>query len=73
VLDKKIISHHSFKELYHERRLVEEVYKRLKSRLEVKNISGKSTLTVKQDVYAKMMTYKLGALVANFALVKAKE
>ena len=73
VLDKKLISHHSFKGLYHERWFVEEAYKRLKSRLEVENFSGKSVLAVKQDFYAKMMTYNLEALVANVALVKVKE
>ena len=73
MLGKRIISHHSFKVLYHERWFVEEAYKRLKSRLEVENFSGKSVLAVKQDFYAKMMTYNLEALVANIALVKVKE
>ena len=73
VLDKKLISHHSFKGLYHERWFVEEAYKRLKSRLEVENFSGQSVLAVKQDFYTKIMTYNLEALVANVALVKVKE
>jgi hypothetical protein len=46
---------------------------RLKSRLEVENFSGKSVLAVKQDFYAKIMTYNLEALVANVALVKVNE
>ena len=73
VLDSKIISSKSFKWLYHSRWGVEEAYKRLKSRLEVENFSGKSVLAVKQDFYAKMMTYNIEALLAKAAEPKVKK
>jgi len=73
VLDDKTISYRYFKWLYHERWGVEEAYKRLKSRLEVENFSGKSVLAVKQDFYAKMMTYNLEALLAKVAEPKVKK
>ena len=73
VLDNKIISYQCFKWLYHERWGVEEAFKRLKSRLEVENFSGKSVRAVKQDFYAKMMTYNLEALFAKVAEPKVKK
>lgn len=73
VVDNKTISYKSFKWLYHERWGVEEAYKRLKSRLEVENFSGKSVRAVKQDFYAKMMTYNLEALLAKVAEPKVKK
>ncbi len=73
VLDSKTISYPCFKWLYHERWGIEEAYKRLKSRLEVENFSGKSVRAVKQDFYAKMMTYNLEALLAKAAEPKIKK
>lgn len=73
VLDSKTISYKDFKWLYHQRWSVEEAYKRLKSRLEVENFSGKSVLSVKQDFYAKMMTYNLEGLLAGAAEPKVKK
>lgn len=73
VLDSKTIGAKGFKELYHARWGVEEAFKRLKSRLEVENFSGKSVLAVKQDFYAKMMTYNLAALLAKAAEPQVKK
>jgi hypothetical protein len=73
VRDNKTLSYKSFKWLYHERWGVEEAYKRLKSRLEVENFSGQSVRAVKQDFYAKMMTYNLEALLANAAEPQVKK
>jgi len=61
VLEASRIQATEFKALYHERWGVEEAFKRIKSRLEVENFSGKSVLAVEQDFYAKMVTYNLAA------------
>jgi hypothetical protein len=53
-----------FKALYHLRWGIEENYKRLKQWTEIENFSGKSTLSVKQDFYAKIMAANLTALMA---------
>jgi len=47
-----------FKSLYHMRWGIEENYKRLKQWTEIENFSGKSTLSVKQDFYAKIVAAK---------------
>ncbi len=73
VLENKTLHYQCFKWLYHERWGVEEAFKRLKSRLEVENFSGKSVGAVKQDFYAKMMTYNLEALLATAAEPKIKK
>jgi hypothetical protein len=48
-------------ELYHCRWNEEEVYKLLKSRVEVKNFSGKTAQAVKQDFHAKVFLMTLCA------------
>ena len=53
-----------FKSLYHLRWGVEENYKRLKQWVEIENFSGKSTLSVQQDFYAKIVAANLTALMA---------
>jgi len=73
VLESKALSAKRFKGLYHARWGVEEAFKRLKSRLEVENFSGKSVRAVKQDFHAKMMTYNLAALLAKAAEPKVKK
>lgn len=52
-----------FKQLYHLRWGVEEGYKREKCRIEIENFSGKSSLTVKQDVHAKILALNLTAMM----------
>jgi hypothetical protein len=52
-----------FKHLYHLRWGIEEHYKREKSRAEVENISGRSTLALTQDLLAKVLTLNLTALL----------
>ena len=56
-----------FKSLYHLRWGIEENYKRLKQWLEIENFSGKSTLSVQQDFYAKIVAANLIALMAMAA------
>jgi hypothetical protein len=51
-------------ELYHLRWNEEEGYKLLKSRIEVENFSGKTSIAVKQDFYAKMYMMSLCASLA---------
>ena len=52
-----------FKSLYHMRWGIEENYKRLKQWAEIENFSGKSTLSVKQDFYAKIISANLTAVL----------
>jgi hypothetical protein len=54
-----------FKELYHQRWPVEEDYKVIKLRAEVENWSGKSTLAVQQDFYAKLFTSNLTVILSQ--------
>ena len=54
-----------FKELYHLRWPVEEQYKLFKSRIEIENFSGTSTLAVYQDFHAKVFTANLTAILAR--------
>ena len=54
-----------FKELYHQRWPVEEDYKVIKLRAEVENWSGKSTLVVQQDFYAKVFTTNLTVILTH--------
>ncbi len=56
-----------FKSLYHLRWGIEESYKRLKQWVEIENFSGKSTLSVQQDFYAKIVASNLTALMAIHA------
>jgi hypothetical protein len=53
-----------FKSLYHLRWGIEENYKRLKQWAEIENFSGKSSLSVEQDFYAKILATNLTALMA---------
>lgn len=67
VTDRKRIHHSEFKGLYHKRWGVEEIFKRLKSRLEIENFTGKSPLAVQQDFHAKVVACNLSALLAQAA------
>lgn len=67
VTDRKRIHHSEFKRLYHKRWRIEETFKRLKSRLEVENFSGKSPLAVQQDFQAKVVAYNFSALLSQAA------
>jgi len=54
-----------FSDLYHLRWFVEEAYKRLKSRLEIENFSGKSPLALLQDFYARIFSCNLTAILMS--------
>jgi len=54
-----------FDSLYHYRWNEEEAYKLLKSRIELENFSGKTTIAVKQDFFAKVFLMTLCAAYAH--------
>ena len=62
-----------FKELYHLRWGVEEGYKMYKSRIDIEAFTGKSVVSVKQDIYAKAMMMSLCAVFAFPIDQKVKE
>ena len=63
LMDEEQYPHDIFKSLYHLRWGIEENYKRLKQWVEIENFSGKSSLSIKQDFYAKIVTSNLSALI----------
>jgi len=65
LVDSTAYPHAQFKELYHQRWPVEEDYKVIKLRAEVENWSGKSTLAVQQDFYAKIFTINLTVILTQ--------
>jgi len=64
LMDEAVYDCSVFKSLYHLRWGIEENYKRLKQWVEIENFSGKSTLSVKQDFYAKIVASNLTTLLA---------
>ena len=56
-----------FGALYHWRWRIEECFKHLKSRLQLENWSGKSALSVKQDVYARVLSSNLVRVITYLA------
>ncbi len=67
LLDETRYPEGCFKVLYHLRWEIEDVYKRLKSRLEIENFSGKSVLSIEQDFHAKILTQNLTTLTVTVA------
>jgi len=65
LLDQERYPYAVFKDLYHCRWPVAEDYKVLKLRVEVENWSGKSPLSIYQDIHAKVFTATLTALLAQ--------
>lgn len=65
LLDPVAFPYALFKELYHLRWPVEEDYKVVKLRAEVENWSGKSTLAIQQDFYAKVFTANLTVILTQ--------
>lgn len=70
LMDTEIYPAHLFKALYHLRWGIEENYKRLKQWVEIENFSGKSTLSVQQDFYAKIIASNLAMLMTIAAKKK---
>lgn len=64
LLDMKRYPIEIFYDLYHCRWPIEEDYKSLKSRMELENFSGQSTLSVYQDFYAKIFYKNLVSILA---------
>lgn len=56
-----------FGELYFSRWSIEEEYKEFKHKLEIENFSGKSVLSIQQDVYAKVFTANITTILTKQA------
>lgn len=65
LIDTQTYLHEEFEELYHYRWNEEEAYKLLKSRIELKNFSGKTARAVKQDFHGKVFLMTLCAAYAH--------
>ena len=63
--DTQKYSYDEFDWLYHKRWNEEEAYKLLKTRAELEDFSGKTSIAVKQDFYAKIFMMSLCAAFAN--------
>lgn len=58
-LTKEMAPYEDFKELYHQRWSVETEFDRLKNIHEIENFSGRKEICIKQDFYAKILTYNM--------------
>ena len=58
-LPKEIAPYEDFKELYNHRWSVETEFDRLKNIQEIENFSGRKEICIKQDFYAKILTYNM--------------
>jgi hypothetical protein len=67
LLDKEKYHVSMFGELYFSRWGIEEGYKEFKHKLEIENFSGKSILSVEQDVYAKVFTANITTILTTHA------
>lgn len=65
LMNHQQVSYDELCELYQKRWLVEESYKRMKSRLEIENYSGKSPLSLLQDFYAKIFSCNLTSILSS--------
>lgn len=65
LMDEKEFSYDEFADLYHLRWFVEESYKRMKSRVEIENYSGKNPLALLQDFYAKLFSCNLTSILMS--------
>jgi Transposase DDE domain len=73
LLDKAKYKHSIFKGLYHLRWGIEESYKILKSRVEIENFSGKSSLAIKQDFYSKILIVNFTEILSKPAIAKIEK
>ena len=58
-LPKNMAPYEDFKGLYHQRWSVETEFDRLKNIYEIENFSGRKEICIKQDFYAKILTYNM--------------
>jgi len=63
-MDQKQVSYNEFVSLYEKRWNIEEAYKLYKCRLQLEAWSGKTSLAVKQDFYAKVFIMTTTAVLA---------
>lgn len=73
LMDQQEISSHELSELYQKRWFVEEAFKRMKSRLEIENYSGKSPLSLLQDYYAKIFSCNLTSILMSETQVQVDQ
>lgn len=67
LLDNEKYDISMFGELYFSRWSIEEEYKEFKHKLEIENFSGKSVLSIQQDVYAKVFTANITTILTKQA------
>lgn len=67
LIDELRYPHEIFSELYQLRWQIEESYKTMKSRLEIENFTGKSCLSIEQDIYAKVFSCNLTVILLQGA------
>lgn len=72
LLDQELYLYEEFKELYHLRWNVEEVYKLLKSRVEIEQFTGRTSRSIYQDFYAKIFMMTLCAALSYPIAEKVK-
>ena len=58
-LTKEMAPYDDFKDLYHQRWSIETEFDRLKNIHEIENFSGRKEICIKQDFYAKILTYNM--------------
>jgi hypothetical protein len=63
LLDRQAYPDAAFQDLYHQRWAIEDDFRHLKSPMQLENWSGKSVITVEQDVAARMLAKNLVAYV----------
>lgn len=64
-LDKKKFSADELKDLYFKRWEIEKSYDTLKNKLQIENISGKTDLVVRQDIYATIIVFNMVATISR--------
>ncbi|MBK8699188.1 MAG: transposase [Saprospiraceae bacterium] len=72
IIGSELYLYEEFKELYHLRWNVEEVYKLLKSRVEIEQFTGRTSRSIYQDFYAKIFMMTLCAALSYPIAEKVK-
>jgi len=64
LIDNERYPYEIFKDLYFKRWPIEELYKLMKSRIEIANFTGKSVQAIQQDFYARVLMCNLTSILA---------
>lgn len=67
LLDPRTYPKSKFKALYHKRWSIEGDYRHIKARIQVENPTGRSALTLRQDVHARVLAKNLASAIALIA------